>query len=55
MQRMKEDFKEKEDMLEIENSKLRNDFELRINEYEDTLNKKIEENKSLANNNQSLT
>ncbi|CDW82915.1 kinesin-like calmodulin-binding protein zwichel [Stylonychia lemnae] len=55
MLRMKDDFKEKEDILEIENSKLRNEFELRINEYENTLNKKIEENKSLLNNNQSLT
>ncbi len=52
---MKEDYREKEDLLETENNKLRNDFENRINEYEDTLNKKIEENKSLLNNNSSLT
>lgn len=52
---MKEDYREKEEILETENNKLRNDFENRINEYEDTLNKKIEENKSLLNNNSSLT
>jgi len=51
MVKLREDFREKEEILEIENSKLRNEFEHRINEYEDTLNKKIEENKFLLNNN----
>jgi len=55
MNKIKIDFKEKEDRLENENTKLRNDFENRINEYEDTLNKKIEENKSLMLNNSNLT
>ena len=55
MQRMKIEHRNREDWYEEQNSKLRNDFESRIIDYEDTLNKKTEENKSLLLNNSSLT
>ena len=52
---MKIEHRKREDWYEEQNSKLRNDFESRIIDYEDTLNKKTEENKSLLLNNSSLT
>lgn len=41
--------------MENENARLRNEFEQRINEYEDTLNKKLEENKNNQNTISTLT
>jgi len=43
---MVQEFRIKEEQLESENLKLTNEFESRINEYEDTLHKKFEENKN---------
>ena len=43
-----ESYRVKEDERDLEVARLRDDFEQRINEYEDTLNAKIKENTELT-------
>jgi DNA anti-recombination protein RmuC len=44
------DYRQQEDQRDAEVNRLRDDFEQRINEYEDTLNAKIRENQELNAN-----
>lgn len=44
------DYRQQEEQRDAEVNRLRDDFEQRINEYEDTLNAKIRENQELSTN-----